>query len=89
MGNYYEFGTRSPFGCTVGDRIYLIRMGDDPDPISSGSEGTVTGFCDTRGLKRIFVAWDSGRGLSLIPGKDKFVVVDAYYNAEEELTWRT
>jgi hypothetical protein len=78
MATNYTPGTRTPFRCTVGDRIRLIQMSDDPFPMEPGSEGTVIGFCDTRGLEQIVVEWDSGRGLNLIPGKDRFSVVTPY-----------
>lgn len=53
----------------VGTRIRLIAMPDDPDPVPSGSEGTVTG-----GNKYgIWIDWDNGRALNLIPGVDRWV----------------
>jgi hypothetical protein len=52
-----------------GDRIRLVRMGDDPDPIPAGTEGTVTFVSALRfsgpNCHQIGVDWDNGRTLSL------------------------
>jgi hypothetical protein len=53
----------------VGDRIKLIDMRNDPDPIPSGTEGTVYYV----GGDVINVQWDNGRTLGLIEGEDKFI----------------
>ncbi len=52
-------------------RITLIRMGDDPDPIATGSQGTIL-FQD--GIKQIHVNWDNGRGLALNPDVDIYEI---------------
>ncbi len=58
-----------------GDRVKMIHMPDDPDPIPAGSTGTVTGV--TAGpLGQVTVDWDSGRSLSLVPGVDRFEVIE-------------
>jgi hypothetical protein len=53
-----------------GDRIRLVSMPDDPDPIEPGSEGTVLDVTDLQGLGKssfqISVDWDNGRRLCLI-----------------------
>jgi len=59
-----------------GLRVRLEEMAPDPDPIPDGTEGTIT--CDQRGrctddIGKIFVKWDNGRNLHLIPGEDKFI----------------
>lgn len=51
----------------VGDRIRLRSMPDDPNPIPSGSEGTIT-FVHPQDHGRwtqIGVNWDNGRTLML------------------------
>lgn len=63
------------FGCRVGDRIELTCMGDDPYPIGPGAQGTITGFCAYPGCEQVWVRWDNGRGLHLIPGDDIWVVI--------------
>ncbi len=57
-----------------GDRIKLINMPDDPDPIPAGSEGIVIDVTDGP-LAQITVKWDNGRTLALIPGVDRFEIV--------------
>ena len=47
-----------------GDRVELIRMGDDPHPLEPGCRGTVT-CMDALGT--IHVQWDNGRTLGLLP----------------------
>jgi hypothetical protein len=54
----------------AGDRIRLISMPDDPDPVPAGTEGTVI---DTTGLNfrdmqqiQLTVKWDNGRSLSCV-----------------------
>lgn len=57
-----------------GDRIRLISMPSDPDPIEPGSTGTVESV--TSGpLGQIGVRWDSGRTLYLVPGIDGFQII--------------
>ena len=58
----------------IGDRIRLIAMPDDPDPIPAGATGTVLAVTTGR-FAQIDVAWDSGRALSLVPGVDRFDVI--------------
>lgn len=52
----------------AGNRIKLIQMGADPDPVPPGTIGTVTGTCWLPGLEelQIHVKWDNGRFLSCI-----------------------
>jgi hypothetical protein len=65
------------FGVRRGDRIRLVSMGSDPDPIPSGSEGEVTGWNDGGDSRfhQVWVKWDSGRSLNLIPGADRWEVI--------------
>lgn len=63
------------FGLQEGDRIRLVSMQDDPDPIKPGSTGTVIGFHKDPTFPQIWVKWDNGRGLNLIPGKDQFEII--------------
>lgn len=57
-----------------GDRIRLVNMPNDPDPIEPGSRGTVLNVTDGP-LAQITVQWDNGRTLALIPGVDHFELV--------------
>lgn len=61
-----------------GDRIRLIKMTDDPNPIEPGTMGTVTSI-DTVYLfseDHLTVYWDNGRTLSLLVGTDEFEVIE-------------
>ena len=49
----------------IGDRIRLVAMGNDPDPLPSGSTGTVVGVHAHNGWIQIDVDWDSDRALML------------------------
>jgi hypothetical protein len=59
-----------------GDRIRLLAMPHDPDPIAAGSIGTVLSVT-TGTFAQIDVSWDSGRTLSLVPGVDEYEVIGA------------
>lgn len=52
-----------------GTRIELININDPFQPIESGVRGTVD-FIDDTG--QIFMSWDNGHGLAIVPGVDKF-----------------
>ena len=59
-----------------GDKIRLLRMVEDPNPVEPGTTGTVTHITDLRtGEFQIGVHWDNGRTLSLITPVDKYVVI--------------
>lgn len=67
-----------------GDRIELIAMPEEPDPIEPGRQGTVTEIVDTdwleRGTHQIWVKWDCAddeipRNLSLVVPPDRFRIV--------------
>jgi hypothetical protein len=63
----------------VGDRIELVQMPEDPDPIPPGTQGTVTNIVDTSffepGSTQVWVDWDNGRGLSLQIPPDRVRVI--------------
>ncbi|TWU38572.1 DUF4314 domain-containing protein [Novipirellula artificiosorum] len=48
-----------------GDRIRLTSMTDDPDPIPTGTTGTVTGLHLQNGWTQVDVDWENGRSLML------------------------
>jgi len=56
----------------AGTRLELIDMNDVYAP-PSGTRGTVKGVDDAG---QIMVRWDTGGGLSLIPGVDRFKIVN-------------
>ena len=57
-------------GIRVGDRVKMVHMPDDPDPIPAGSVGTVRLITDLhfrdQPQVQFMVSWDSGRSLSCI-----------------------
>ena len=58
-----------------GDRIRLLSMPNDPDPIPPGSTGTVIS-ATTGAFAQIEVDWDnSERSLALIPGVDQYEII--------------
>ena len=59
----------------TGDRIRLLHMPDDPDPIPAGSTGTIESVTEGP-LGQVWVRWDSGRSLALVPGVDRFEVIE-------------
>lgn len=63
-------GLHQPCPVAPGTRIRLTLMPDDPDPLPPGSLGTVTGGNGAQ----MFVEWDSGRSLILIPGVDRWEI---------------
>lgn len=52
-----------------GTRILLIRMGDDPRPIESGTRGTVRIVDD---IGTLHCDFDNGRSLGICPVEDSF-----------------
>ena len=56
-----------------GDRVRLIHYSDPYMTIRPGTEGTVT-FVDARGT--VFVRWDDGRCLGLVPGIDRWLRIE-------------
>jgi len=62
-----------------GDRIRLLEMTKDPDPIQVGQLGTVVSVSRHGGDKdtwhQVDVAWDNGRTLMLVSPPDQFEIV--------------
>ena len=62
-----------------GDRIRLLAMHDDPDPIQMGSVGTVVRVDRHGGGREVWhqidVDWDNGRRLMLVSPPDQFAIV--------------
>lgn len=63
-----------------GTRIMLLQMGDDPNPVASGTRGTVD-FVDDIGT--VFVKFDNGRGIGLAYGEDSYRKLTANEIEEE------
>lgn len=60
----------------TGDRIRLVSMPQDPDPIPVGELGTVQRVRDFGDLAQVEVDWDSGRTLMLTIPDDCVAIVD-------------
>ena len=56
-----------------GTRIMLDRMGEDPRPIPDGTRGTVLHVDD---IGTVHCVFDNGRRLGLIPGEDRFHILE-------------
>ena len=63
-------------GLKVGDRIRLIQIVDDPDPIPVGTIGTVSEIHIHSDWTQIDVSWENGRKLMLVSPPDKFEIID-------------
>jgi hypothetical protein len=59
-----------------GDRIELLKMENDPDPIAPGTRGTVKEVNQLNEEAQIMVDWDNGRKLMLAYPYDKFKIVE-------------
>jgi hypothetical protein len=59
----------------IGDRIELVEMPEDPDPIPPGTQGTVDWVNELPRFVQIGVRWDNGRSLMLCVPPDRFRVV--------------
>ena len=55
----------------TGDRVKLISMDNDPNPVENGTEGTI--FYIGGGV--VEVEWDNGRILGLVVGQDIFTII--------------
>lgn len=57
----------------LGDRVRVLAMPGDPDPVPAGVEGVVDYVSPTG--EQVSVRWDDGRRLMLLPGVDSFDVM--------------
>ena len=58
-----------------GDRIRLIAIPEDPDPIPPGTTGTVTAVRNYGTWSQVDVDWDNGRKLMLAVPPDQFEIL--------------
>ena len=61
----------------AGDRVRLVSMVDDPDPIPAGATGTVARVYPHSDWTQVDVDWDNGRSLMLSIPPDRIEVLDA------------
>lgn len=64
-----------------GTRIMLLSMENDPNPVESGTKGTVRCVDDIGTLHCVF---DKGRCLGVVPGEDSFRTLTDQELAEEQ-----
>lgn len=64
-----------------GSRIVLISMGNDPNPVESGTRGTVKHVDD---IGTLHCSFDNGRSLGVVPGEDSFRMLTDEELAEEQ-----
>lgn len=64
-----------------GTRIMLLSMGNDPNPVESGTRGTVRAVDD---IGTLHCDFDNGRSLGVIPGEDSFRMLTDEELAEEQ-----
>ena len=67
----------------AGTRVLLLHMGNDPNPISPNTKGTVTHVDD---IGTVFTDFDNGRSLGMVPGEDTFRKLTDEELAEEMST---
>jgi hypothetical protein len=60
-----------------GDRIRLVSMPHDPDPIPAGTHGTVTAIHEHQDWAQVEVDWDNGRSLMLTLPDDCIAIVES------------
>lgn len=63
----------------AGDRVKLVFMPNDPDPIPPGTEGTVLSCTELHWghdiQTQVHIAWDNGRSLSCVCPPDYLEVI--------------
>ena len=64
-----------------GTRLMLLHMNDPYAPVPDGMRGTVDCIDD---LSQIFMKWDNGRTLPIVPGEDSFRKLTDEELAEEQ-----
>jgi hypothetical protein len=65
----------------IGDRIRLISMNDDPDPVVAGSLGTVRALHPHHGWTQVDVVWDNGRQLMLSLPEDRIEILETDHSS--------
>lgn len=66
-----------------GTRIMLLGMRNDPNPVKSGTRGTVKVVDD---IGTLHCDFDNGRSLGIIPGEDSFRMLTDKELSEEQAT---
>lgn len=81
----------SPSTLRPTDRVRLIHMGPDPDPVPAGSEGSVLQTTDLSHLEpgqvQVSIAWDCGRALAAVCPPDRLERLPARLGADQARTF--
>lgn len=68
-----------PYTLKKGDRVRLMYMPNDPDPVPVGTLGTVQWVTDLHGFRdketQVIMKWDNGRSLCCICPPDVLEIV--------------
>jgi len=67
-----------------GDRVVVLHMDDDINPIPMGTSGTVLKHSVVFGDDQYYIKWDNGGRLSLIDGVDMWDFEDNYKNKRKK-----
>lgn len=62
----------------IGQRVELVRMDNDPNPVPIGSRGVIVAISesgDSRYHTHVGVKWDNGRSLSVLLPLDEIRLV--------------
>ena len=73
MGITMNYGRIIKEEMYVGKRVRLDYTDDEWTKLKPGDEGEIVMVDD---MGTLFVNWDAGSNLGLIPGKDKFTILD-------------
>ena len=72
----------TPSDLQPGQRIRLISMSDDPDPIAPGATGTIVSVRLLSSWSQIDVDWDNGRALMLSIPPDEIETIEPSKDAQ-------
>lgn len=67
----------------AGDRIRLVSMPNDPDPIPAGSLGIVRSVHEHGDWSQVDVAWDNGRQLMICLPSDVVALVSERNSSDD------
>ncbi|NND98822.1 MAG: DUF4314 domain-containing protein [Pirellulaceae bacterium] len=71
----------TPSDFQPGQRVRLVSMSDDPDPIAVGATGTIVNVRPLSDWSQIDVDWDNGRALMLSIPPDEIERIESSNDA--------
>lgn len=73
-------------GMKVGDKVKLLKMDNDPNPIPIGTTGTITNINEvSKNFTQVSVDWDNGRSLMLCLPEDQIEIFPVSQGNSNEL----